>query len=212
MAEDQKVGFVTMGEAASEGEIPSIGIGMLGYAFMGKAHSNALKKIAYMTWPPPFMPRLVEISGRNEEAVKEAARRYGYESGRPTGATWSRTRTSRYSTTAARTTSTSSRPLRPRRPGSTSSARSRSGELRTRASRSGKASPARRQGDDRLQLPLLSGDLPRQGDDRRGRAGRDHHFRGRYHQEWIMDPQFPKVWRLDERSRARVRSATLGAQ
>src|SRR5450759_409002 len=35
-----------------------IGVGMLGYAFMGKAHSNAYKKIAYITWPPPLEPRL----------------------------------------------------------------------------------------------------------------------------------------------------------
>src|SRR5215216_2875589 len=56
-----------------------IGIGMLGYAFMGKAHSNAFKKIAYMTWPPPLRPRLVGIAGRTEEAVEEAAERYGYE-------------------------------------------------------------------------------------------------------------------------------------
>jgi predicted dehydrogenase len=56
-----------------------IGVGMLGYAFMGKAHSNALRKIAYMTWPPPLVPRLVAIAGRNEEAVAEAAERYGYE-------------------------------------------------------------------------------------------------------------------------------------
>jgi predicted dehydrogenase len=56
-----------------------IGVGMLGYAFMGKAHSNAFKKIAYMTWPPPLVPRLVGIAGRNEEAVGAAAERYGYE-------------------------------------------------------------------------------------------------------------------------------------
>src|SRR3954467_4947282 len=56
-----------------------IGIGMLGYAFMGKAHSNAFKKIAYMTWPPPLEPKLVGIAGRNVEAVQEAATRYGYE-------------------------------------------------------------------------------------------------------------------------------------
>jgi len=56
-----------------------IGVGMLGYAFMGKAHSNALKKIAYITWPPPLEPRLVGIAGRNERAVGEAAERYGYE-------------------------------------------------------------------------------------------------------------------------------------
>ncbi len=57
----------------------TIGVGMLGYAFMGKAHSNAFKKIAYMTWPPPLEPRLVGIAGRNTEAVEEAARRYGFE-------------------------------------------------------------------------------------------------------------------------------------
>ena len=56
-----------------------IGVGMLGYAFMGKAHSNAFRKIAYMAWPPPLVPRLVAIAGRNEEAVAEAAERYGYE-------------------------------------------------------------------------------------------------------------------------------------
>src|SRR5947208_11600972 len=52
---------------------------MLGYPFMGKAHSNAFKKIPYSTWPPPLGPRLGGIAGRNEEAVGEAAKRYGYE-------------------------------------------------------------------------------------------------------------------------------------
>jgi len=61
------------------GELPEIGVGMLGYAFMGKAHSNAFRKIAYMTWPPPLVPRLVAIAGRNAEAVAAAAHRYGYE-------------------------------------------------------------------------------------------------------------------------------------
>ncbi|HEX3455548.1 MAG TPA: Gfo/Idh/MocA family oxidoreductase [Gaiellaceae bacterium] len=66
------------GEIAG-GNVPQIGVGMLGYAFMGKAHSNAFKKIAYITWPPPLVPRLVSIAGRNEEAVRNAAERYGYE-------------------------------------------------------------------------------------------------------------------------------------
>jgi predicted dehydrogenase len=73
-----EVGFTTMGDARSDGEVPAIGVGMLGYAFMGKAHSNAYKTLAYMTWPPPMRPELVAIAGRNEEAVAEAARRYGY--------------------------------------------------------------------------------------------------------------------------------------
>ena len=56
-----------------------IGVGMLGYAFMGKAHSNAFKTIEYMTWPPPLVPKLVGIVGRNEPAVEEARERYGFE-------------------------------------------------------------------------------------------------------------------------------------
>jgi predicted dehydrogenase len=67
---------VTEGSGTERREI---GVGMLGYAFMGKAHSNAFRKIAYMTWPPPLVPRLESIAGRDEAAVQEAARRYGYE-------------------------------------------------------------------------------------------------------------------------------------
>src|SRR6476469_8280794 len=52
---------------------------MLGYAFMGKAHSNAFKKIPYITWPSPLEPRLVGIAGRDREAVTDAQERYGYE-------------------------------------------------------------------------------------------------------------------------------------
>ena len=59
--------------------MPDIGVGMLGYAFMGKAHSNAFRKIAYMPTEEPLLPRLVAIAGRNEDAVAGAARRYGYE-------------------------------------------------------------------------------------------------------------------------------------
>jgi predicted dehydrogenase len=73
-----EVGFVTMGKTSGGEPVKPIGVGMLGYAFMGKAHSNAYKTLAYMTWPPPLMPNLVAIAGRNEEAVSEAARRYGF--------------------------------------------------------------------------------------------------------------------------------------
>ena len=58
---------------------PSIGVGMLGYAFMGKAHSHAYRALSYLTWPPPLTPRLIRIAGRDEQAVAEAARRYGFE-------------------------------------------------------------------------------------------------------------------------------------
>jgi len=75
----EQVGFVTMAGQRATSKAPEVGVGMLGYAFMGKAHTNAFKKLPYIVYPPPAIPRLVAIAGRNEEAVKEAASRYGYE-------------------------------------------------------------------------------------------------------------------------------------
>src|ERR1700693_2441791 len=74
-----QVGFVTMAGPQASAKAPEIGVGMLGYAFMGKAHTNAYKKLPYMVYPPPAIPRLIAIAGRNEPAVREAALRYGYE-------------------------------------------------------------------------------------------------------------------------------------
>ncbi|HYP38772.1 MAG TPA: Gfo/Idh/MocA family oxidoreductase [Chloroflexia bacterium] len=74
-----EVGFVSMAGAKATEAAREIGVGMFGYAFMGKAHSNAYKKLPYMMYPPPAIPRLMAVAGRNEEAVKEAMNRYGYE-------------------------------------------------------------------------------------------------------------------------------------
>ncbi len=71
-------GFTSMADAKGSESVPEIGVGMLGYAFMGKAHSHAMLTIPHMIYPPPAIPKLIAIAGRNEEAVKEAAKRYGY--------------------------------------------------------------------------------------------------------------------------------------
>jgi predicted dehydrogenase len=65
------------GAGTSADDVPSIGVGMLGYASMGKAHSHAYRTIPYMT-RPPLAPRLVSLAGRSPENVAEAARRYGF--------------------------------------------------------------------------------------------------------------------------------------
>jgi predicted dehydrogenase len=75
---EKKVGFVSMAAEKKAGEIPEIGIGMLGYAFMGKAHSNGYKQMPYIFWPPPAKPKLIKMCGRTEEKVAEEAKRYGY--------------------------------------------------------------------------------------------------------------------------------------
>jgi predicted dehydrogenase len=56
-----------------------IGVGMLGYAFMGKAHSYAFRALAHLTPPPPLLPRLVSLAGRDSAAVAAAAATYGWE-------------------------------------------------------------------------------------------------------------------------------------
>ena len=77
---EKKVGFVSMASGQETiADIPEIGIGMIGYAFMGKAHSNGWKKLPYIFWPPAAIPRLITICGRHEASVAEAAKRFGYE-------------------------------------------------------------------------------------------------------------------------------------
>ncbi|MBS7656579.1 MAG: Gfo/Idh/MocA family oxidoreductase [Candidatus Bathyarchaeia archaeon] len=76
----KEVGFVTMGKVAKEPkEVKDIGVGVLGYAFMGKAHTNGYKKMPVFFYPPPARPRLVALCGRTEEALAEAAKRFGFE-------------------------------------------------------------------------------------------------------------------------------------
>ncbi len=74
-----KASFVSMAGPRAERAAPEIGVGMLGYAFMGKAHSNAYRKLPYIMYPPPAIPKLIAICGRNGAAAAEAARRFGYE-------------------------------------------------------------------------------------------------------------------------------------
>jgi len=59
-------------------DIPFIGVGMLGYGDMGMAHSNGYRQMPYVFWPPPAIPDLLMLCGRNEEKVKNAAKRFGY--------------------------------------------------------------------------------------------------------------------------------------
>jgi predicted dehydrogenase len=56
-----------------------VNVGLLGYNFMAKAHSNAYKTIPYIFWPDAIRPHLRAIAGRTEELVADAARRYGFD-------------------------------------------------------------------------------------------------------------------------------------
>jgi predicted dehydrogenase len=212
MSDETQVGFVTMGQTAAAEDVPPIGIGMLGYAFMGKAHSNALKKLAYVAWPPPYLPRLVAIAGRTEDAVREAARRYGFE---------------RFTTRWQDLVEDPDVQLF-----DNSGPNGLHAEPTVAAARAGKhvicEKPLGRTADESYEIwkavaatgvkhmtafsyrfyPALR--LAREMIEA-GELGELYHFRARYHQEWIMDPAFPKVWRLDRKAAGSGALGDLGA-
>jgi predicted dehydrogenase len=55
-----------------------LGIGLIGYAFMGKAHSHAWRN-APSFFDLPLVPRLRVLAGRNRTAAEEVAGRFGWE-------------------------------------------------------------------------------------------------------------------------------------
>jgi len=201
-----------MGQGGAPDEIREIGVGMLGYAFMGKAHSNAYKTLAYMTWPPPLTPRLVAIGGRTEEAVAEAARRYGFEDA---VTDWhdlvSDERIQLFDN---------------------SGPNNLHAEPTIAAAEAGKhvlcEKPLGRTADEAYEtwqrvdaagvkhmcgfnyrfVPAvrLARELIEAGE-----LGEIYHFRGRYLQEWILDVDFPMVWRLDREAAGSGALGDLGA-
>ena len=56
----------------------SLGVGMVGYAFMGAAHSQAWRTAPH-AFDLPLRPVLTALCGRDPEATAAAARRYGFE-------------------------------------------------------------------------------------------------------------------------------------
>jgi predicted dehydrogenase len=54
-----------------------LGIGMVGYAFMGRAHSQAWRNVASF-FELPLSPRMAAICGRDQAAVAAAATRLGW--------------------------------------------------------------------------------------------------------------------------------------
>ena len=58
---------------------PPLGVGMVGYAFMGAAHSHAWRTAPHV-FGLPLRPVLAALCGRDEAAARAAAQRYGFAS------------------------------------------------------------------------------------------------------------------------------------
>jgi predicted dehydrogenase len=189
-------------------EPPEIGVGMLGYAFMGKAHANAYKTLPYMAWPPALRPVLVAIAGRNQVAVGEAARRYGFaEPVTDWRALVANERVRLFDNSgpnnlhAAPTIAAAQngqhvlceKPL------------GRTGEESYEMWRRTAATGVRHMcGFNYRFVPAVR--LARETLEA-GELGEIYHFRGRYLQDWSVDPRFERTWRQD---RAAAGSGALG--
>ncbi len=212
MADANQVGFVGMGQASAAGEVQSIGIGMLGYAFMGKAHANAYRKIGYITWPPPLRPRLVAVAGRDEPMVAEAARRYGFERhvtdwraliDNPEIELFDNSGPNGLHAEPTIAAAEAGKHVFCEKPLGRTAAESY--EIWRRVETAGvkhmcafnyRFLPAVRLARELLE----AGDL-----------GEIYHFRATYLQEWIADPEFPIVWRLDREAAGSGALGDLGS-
>ncbi len=194
-----RVGFVTMGEAGTNvGNIPTLGIGMLGYAFMGKAHTNAYKTLDYIYTPPPAHARLVALGGRDQARVEAAARRYGYEKAVTDWRTLVNDPDIQVFDNGAPNDLHAEPCIAAVQAGKHVICEKPLGRTAAEAMQMWQA--AQRAGvvhmcafnyrfvpAIRLAREIIQA----------GRLGRIYHFRAQYLQEWILDPSFPMVWRLD---------------
>ncbi len=60
-------------------EKKNLNIGLVGYGFMGRTHSNAYRKVSNF-FDPEYQPRLKAVCGRNAENAQAFATQWGYES------------------------------------------------------------------------------------------------------------------------------------
>ena len=179
--------------------MPDVNVALIGYAFMGRAHSNAYRQVNHF-FSPRLRPKLKVLCGRTQSKVAAAARQLGWEE---VSTDWQEV---------------VQRPdidiVDISTPGDSHA------EIAIAAARAGKVvfcekplantvkeaermlAAVERAGVlhmichnyRRAPAVMLAKELIA-----RGELGEIRHFRGTYLQDWITDPKFPLVWRLDRR-------------
>lgn len=175
-----------------------IGVGLVGYKFMGRAHSNAYRQVAHFFDVDP-KPRMVAIAGRNEAACRDAAEQLGWDG---------------YETDYHRLVARDDIGLV-----DVSTPGYNHPEIVIAALQAGKhvlcekpLANTLEEAQDMLTASRKAGTISminfnyrrvpavqlvkRLIDD--GRLGEIRHFRAQYLQDWILDPEFPLVWRLNK--------------
>jgi predicted dehydrogenase len=190
----------------------TIGVGLVGYKFMGKSHSNAYRQVASFFPDVALRPEMKALCGRDEAGVKAAAEQFGWQG---------------YETDWRKLVARDDIGLV-----DVSTPGDSHAEISIAAAKNGKhvfcekplantLAEARQMVDAVKQAGVVgmvnfnyrrvpAVQLAKQLIDD-GRLGQIYHWRAVYLQDWIMDPNFPLVWRLNKDAAGAGALGDLGA-
>ncbi len=176
----------------------TVNVALIGYAFMGKAHSNAYRQVGPF-FSPKLTPKMKVICGRTKDKVEAAARAYGWEEA---STDWQAVVTREDIDIVDIVT-----------PGDLHApiaiAAAKAGKVvfcekplaNTVAEAERMLATAEKAGvlhmicHNYRRIPAVMHAKKLIAD---GRIGEIRHYRGTYLQDWPSDPNFPLVWRLDK--------------
>ena len=178
--------------------IPKLNVAMIGYKFMGKAHSNAYRQVARMMDPAaePVMKLLV---GRTPDALDAAAAQYGWQQ---TATDWRRAIRRKDIDIVDVCTANDTHmeivlaALRAGKHVLCEKPLAMNTKQAARMARAAVESGVKHMVNFNYRTcpaVALAKQLIAEG-----RIGRIFHWRACYLQDWIIDPDFPLVWRLDK--------------
>ena len=179
--------------------MPEINIALIGYKFMGKAHSNAYRQVSHF-FPGKLTPRMKVICGRDRAGAEAAAKQFGWEE---VETDWRKVVERRDIDVIDIST-----------PGNLHH------EMGIAAAQAGKHIICEKplantlaDAKDMLRAVERAGvkhmimhnyrKIPAVAFAKKliegGKIGDMYHYHGAYLQDWIMDPNFPLVWRLEKK-------------
>ena len=176
----------------------TVNIGMLGYGFMGKAHSNAFRQVRHF-FPGKFEPRLRVICGTDRHKLERAAAQYGWEE---TETDWRRVveradidivdicTPNHLHAAQAIAAAAAGKHIICEKPLANSVAETR--EVVNAVERAGVKHMVM---FNYRRVPAVA--YARQMIEA-GRLGRINRYHGAYMQDWIVDPGFPLSWRMQQ--------------
>ena len=176
-----------------------VNVGLIGYSFMGKVHSHAFKDMSFFFPEAAAYPVMKAICGRNETNVSDAAKTFGWQSyetdwktliGRDDIHLIDVSTPGDSHAEIAIAAAEAGKHVFCEKPlaNNLAEARAMADAVRNAGVKSMVAYNYRRVPAVALAKKLIE----------EGRIGDIYHWRAVYLQDWIMDPNFPLVWRLQK--------------